>query len=259
MVLRFQWMDIEQDLTIYDKDKETLLDLILDWEAECAKAGKEMPLQARFYYLFNNEVQWLDWDDDLFKMFAKFPIEEMIVVFVVEVEEETKLMNSVRSLKKLQEANNPQPVNDKNTDQQPIELSITEPTSVLQEIEPDNYQEQPIALDNPPQSEQSQNYSEIQQEPPLKVKPLMMKAPTKKLPRLTTKRKGVCGKVTQEPVKHAPKGKVSGKKPRVSQQCMEDVPKDSADDDYNPSSTDSSSDDDGCLLMMIYPMLMVMI
>ena len=60
MVLRFQWMDIEQDLTIYDKDKETLLDLILDWEANCINAGKEMSLQPRFYYMHNNEVQWLD-------------------------------------------------------------------------------------------------------------------------------------------------------------------------------------------------------
>ena len=76
-----------------------------------------MPLQPRFYYMHNNEVQWLDWDDDLFKMFAKFPTEKMIVIFVVEVEEETKLTNSVRSLKKLQESNNSQPVNDKLTDQ----------------------------------------------------------------------------------------------------------------------------------------------
>ena len=30
VVLRFQWMDIEQDLIVYDKDRETLLDLILD-------------------------------------------------------------------------------------------------------------------------------------------------------------------------------------------------------------------------------------
>ena len=51
--------------------------------------------------MYNNEVQWLDWNDDLFKMFAKFPNEEMIVVCVVEVEEDTKLMNSIRSLKKL--------------------------------------------------------------------------------------------------------------------------------------------------------------
>ena len=36
--------------------------------------------------MYNNEVQWLDWDDDLFKMFAKFPIEEMIVDCVVEVD-----------------------------------------------------------------------------------------------------------------------------------------------------------------------------
>ena len=102
VVLRFQWKEVIQDLIVYDKDRETLLDLILDWEAECVKAGKEMPLQPRFYYMYNNEVQWLDWDDDLFKMFSKFPMEEMIVVYVMEVEVETKLMNSVRSLKKLQ-------------------------------------------------------------------------------------------------------------------------------------------------------------
>ena len=72
----------------------------------------------------------------------------------------------------------------------------------------------------------------------------MMKAPTKQLPRTTAKRKGVYVKVTQEAVKHAPKGKVSRKRARVSQQGLEDVPDDSADDDYNPSSTNSSSSDD---------------
>ena len=77
----------------------------------------------------------------------------MIVVCVVEVEEESKLMNSIRSLKKLQELINPQPLNDKPTDQQPIELSITDPSHVHQEpIEPDNLPEQPIEPDNPPQS-----------------------------------------------------------------------------------------------------------
>ena len=88
--------------------------------------------------MYNNEVQWLDCDNDLFKMLAKFPIEEMIVVCVVEVEEEKKLMNSIRSLKKLQKSINPQPLNDKPTDHQPIKLSITDPSPVHQEsIEPD--------------------------------------------------------------------------------------------------------------------------
>ena len=44
-------------------------------------------------------------------MFANFSTEEMIVVCIVEVEEETNWMNSVRSLKKLQESINPQPLN----------------------------------------------------------------------------------------------------------------------------------------------------
>jgi hypothetical protein len=156
VVLSFQWKEVIQDLIVYDKDRETLLDLILDWEAECVKWGKEMPLQPRFFYMYNNEVQWLDWDDDLFKMFSKFSMGEMIVVYVMEVEAETKLMNYVRSLKKLQDPNQPQPLNVK-VPEEPIELSNTDPSPFQQEVELDHHQM------NPTQSEQSQNYPETQQ------------------------------------------------------------------------------------------------
>ena len=59
VILRFKWKDNEQDLTVYDKDRETLLDLILDWKSVYIRVGKEVPLQPRFYYLYNNKVQWL--------------------------------------------------------------------------------------------------------------------------------------------------------------------------------------------------------
>ena len=85
-------------------------------------------------------------------MFAKFLTEEMIVICVVELEEDTRMMNFVRSLK-LQDSINPMPLKDKPTNQQPIELSITDPSPDPQEpIEPDNLPEQPIEPDNPPQS-----------------------------------------------------------------------------------------------------------
>ena len=49
-------------------------------------------------------------------------------------------------------------------------------------------------------------------------------------------------------MKHAPKVKISRKIARLIQQGLEDVPDDSADDDYNPSLTDSSDDEnDGCI------------
>ena len=41
-----------------------------------------MPSQSRFSYMYNKEVNWQDWDDDLTRMSTKFPNEEVIVLLL---------------------------------------------------------------------------------------------------------------------------------------------------------------------------------
>ena len=59
-----------------------------------------------FYFVYKKECHWLDWNDDLTRMFTNLPDEQLIVTSVVELKEESALMKSVRSLRKLQASNN---------------------------------------------------------------------------------------------------------------------------------------------------------
>lgn len=69
----------------------------------------------------------------------------------------------------------------------------------------------------------------------LKVKPLMIKEPSRKIPNTAAIRKGISVKGTKEAMKQAPKPKISRKRTRLIKQALDDVEHDSADDDYNPS------------------------
>ena len=89
-------------MDIDDKDKVTLLDLVMEWEDECIKTNKLIPKNPSFAYVWKMNHVKLNCDQDLITMFERFNDNEMIFILVGALEEESSLMKSVRSLRDLQ-------------------------------------------------------------------------------------------------------------------------------------------------------------
>ena len=109
MVLCFEWLCVEVDLDVNDKDKVDLLDLIIDWEDEFIKTNKIIPKNPPFAYVWKMNHVKLNCDQDLMTMFERFNDNEMIFIWVGALEEESSLMKSIRSLRDLQTLENPVP------------------------------------------------------------------------------------------------------------------------------------------------------
>jgi hypothetical protein len=83
VVLRFKWLCVEVDLNVDDKDKVTLLDLVMDWEDECIKTNKLIPKTPSFAYVWKMNHVKLNCDQDLMTMFESLTVMVMMMMIVL--------------------------------------------------------------------------------------------------------------------------------------------------------------------------------
>ena len=79
VVLRFKWLCVEVDLDVHEKDKVTLLDLVMGWEDECIKTKKLIPKNPLFVYVGKINHVKLNCDQHLMTIFERFNDNEMMM------------------------------------------------------------------------------------------------------------------------------------------------------------------------------------